>query len=62
MLAEGPRWAGEMIDEAKQAGIKSATLYRAKGELDVKSGKCGLNEGWMWSLPEGDQVSHAHKS
>jgi hypothetical protein len=60
-LAEGPRLASEMHAEAKQAGIKPATLYRAKAELHVKSDKIDLKDGWMWSLPEGDHISHTQK-
>jgi hypothetical protein len=61
MLAAGPRLANEMHAEAKQAGIKPATLHRAKGELGVKSDKIGLSDGWMWLLPESDHVSHTQK-
>jgi hypothetical protein len=60
-LAEGPRKAGEVHAEAQEAGIKPATLTRAKGELGVESKKCGLSAGWMWLLPDGDHLSHAQK-
>jgi hypothetical protein len=50
-----------MHAEAKQAGIKPATLTRAKEALGVESTKIGLSDGWMWLLPEGDQVSHTQK-
>jgi hypothetical protein len=60
-LAEGPRLANEMLAEAEQAGIKPATLHRAKGELGVESKKIGLSDGWMWSLPEGNHVLVAQK-
>ena len=61
MLAEGPRLANEMIAESHDAGIKPATLYRAKGEHGVLSDKIGLNDGWMWVLPEGDHTPNTQK-
>jgi hypothetical protein len=53
--------AGDVIAASQQAGIKPATLHRAKEALGVASTKCGLSEGWMWLLPEGDHVSHTQK-
>jgi hypothetical protein len=55
-LSEGPCMASVLKAEAQQAGIKPATLNRAKEALGVESKKCGLSEGWMWLLPEGDHA------
>jgi hypothetical protein len=50
-----------MLAEAEQAGVRPATLHRAKGDLDVESKKIGLSDGWMWLLPEGDHALVAQK-
>jgi hypothetical protein len=51
----------EMLAEAQQAGIKPATLSRAKEALGVESQKCGLHGGWIWVLPEGDHTPNTQK-
>jgi hypothetical protein len=60
MLAEGPRLASEVTAGSLQAGIKPATLYRAKEALGVESQKCGIHGGWMW-VPEGDHAPNTLK-
>lgn len=52
-LADGPRPAGELVEQAKQDGIAKRTLYRAKQELGVESAKAPVRDGqWVWRLPE----------
>ena len=47
---------------ARDAGISSRTLERAKGSLGITSSKGGLDGGWKWSLPEGRQGEDRHIS
>jgi hypothetical protein len=61
ILSPGPAMAKQVLAEAKEAGIKGATLHRAKEQLHVESKKCGLSGGWMWSLPEGDHLPNTQK-
>ena len=54
-LAAGPRPAKAMKREAKDAGIKTETLKRAKKRLGVKSereGGVAAQGAWVWRLPE----------
>jgi hypothetical protein len=52
-LAAGPRSAKEMESAAKQAGVASRTLDRAKALLRVQA--THEPDGWYWTLPEGYQ-------
>jgi hypothetical protein len=49
-LANGPRLAKEVADEAKDAGIASRTLDRARKALRVKASKDGFQGPWTWGL------------
>jgi hypothetical protein len=61
-LCDGRRDAKAIEAESRQAGIKPATLQRAKKRLGVRSDKIGLPgshfQKWVWELPggEGDQT------
>lgn len=50
-LADGPRAAGEVIEQAKAEGIAEKTLQRASRSLQVQKEKGGMKGGWIWSLP-----------
>jgi hypothetical protein len=52
LLAEGPLPSKQVDAEALEAGIKSATLRRAKANLCVKPYKDGMNGGWYCALPK----------
>jgi hypothetical protein len=52
-LEHDPKWANQMFEDAKNAGIAIKTLYRAKDTLRVKSEKVG-NGGWRWILSSQD--------
>jgi hypothetical protein len=52
-LADKPRLANKLIEEAKQLGISKATLKRAKKQLNVVSKKVGIDAGWEWFIPKG---------
>ena len=56
-LANGPVPSGEVLGEARAAGISKSTLDRAKRELGVESRKVGdVSEGhWEWRLAEDRQ-------
>jgi hypothetical protein len=54
LLAEGMRPAKEIMDEAKAAGFAPATIRRARGKIDIKPRKPGLQGGWIWELPAED--------
>jgi hypothetical protein len=53
-LTGAPRWAKDISKAANEAGIGPGSLKRAKRALGVRSEKAGVDEGWKWSLPEGD--------
>jgi len=52
ILADGPKPASEVRDEARQAGVTARTLARAKAMLNVQSTKASFNGAWVWRLPE----------
>jgi hypothetical protein len=57
-LADGVRPSKEIQKEAREAGISSATLYRAKDALNIKARKEGQpgdpDQRWVWVLPHGE--------
>jgi hypothetical protein len=56
-LADGPRPAGELFNEAKQEGIPPKRLRRSFDELGVQRRKVGGGP-WLWFIPgQGDQHS-----
>jgi hypothetical protein len=55
LLADGPVSSKEVDAEALEAGIKLATLRRAKANLGIKPYKDGMKGGWFSALPEGAQ-------
>jgi putative DNA primase/helicase len=57
-LAAGPRPTHDLKKAAQAAGLSWATIRRAQDRLKIKPAKGGLNEGWVWQLPEG---AHATK-
>ncbi len=58
-LAEGPRGAAEVIQEALAAGIKDWALTDARQELasSERSG-FGRGSGWRWTLKTAKKTSH----
>ena len=50
-LADGPKPAREVKEQARKDGISDATLNRAKEALGVTASKQGFKGGWVWSLP-----------
>lgn len=52
MLADGPMGATALAAEAKDFGITSASLKRAKRALGVQSEKAAGDGPWRWRLPE----------
>ena len=61
-LSEGPRWAKEIKNEAKETGISQATLFRARQAMGVKVRKEGRpgdkEQRWVWMLPDIAEDSH----
>lgn len=51
VLADGPRPAREIEDQASAAGIATRTLRRARKVLKVQAAKDGFAGPWTWSLP-----------
>lgn len=55
-LNDRPRWVKEIKNEAKEAGISQATLFRAKQALKVKARKEGRpgdkEQRWVWMMSE----------
>jgi hypothetical protein len=47
-LSKGPKPVKEVQKLAKEAGISSASLQRAKEELEIRSQKNG--DSWSWAL------------
>jgi hypothetical protein len=63
VLSDGPVAAGQVKEEAEDAGISERTLARAKKKLKVKSYREGESGGrgkglWLWKLPVVDLVEH----
>ena len=50
LLADGPREAGEVAQEAKAAGFAWRTVQRAADELAVERVKLRFGGGWVWRL------------
>jgi hypothetical protein len=50
-LANGPRSAAEITEQAEADGIKERTLRRARGALNIIITKLGFADGWQWELP-----------
>ena len=51
-LADGPRPASELIEEADARGLSRRTVQRAFHDLAGHTRKHGLRAGWWWSLGE----------
>jgi putative DNA primase/helicase len=60
LLAGGSVLAKKVWAEVEDAGLSRATVQRAKKELGIKSGKCGMEDGWTWSLPKRHPTKDAH--
>lgn len=54
VLANGPKPARFVTDEATAAGISKRTLARARKTLGIQASKAGMHGGWLWSLPAED--------
>jgi AAA domain/Bifunctional DNA primase/polymerase, N-terminal len=50
-LKDGPVASKQIQDDARKAGVSSATLNRAKTALGVKASKDGFEGGWRWMPP-----------
>jgi hypothetical protein len=59
-LCDGGRDAKAIESEARQAGVNSMTLRRAKARLKVRSHKVGMPgshfQKWVWELPDSEGV------
>ena len=51
-LAEGPRPASEVKEEAKREGVSEHTLRRARRDLCGCEREVGAHNRWVWSLQE----------
>lgn len=51
-LAVGPRWATDVFDAAKAAGISEKKVRTAKRKLAVGADRSSGNGPWYWHLPE----------
>ena len=58
-LAQGPRPAADMEDEADANGIAPATLKRARKELNIRAFK--LAKAWYWELPQPKAKEEDHQ-
>lgn len=52
LLASGPRWATEVFDAAKTAGISEKKARTAKRRLNVDAARVASNGPWFWRLPQ----------
>ena len=55
-LADGPKPAKQIMEEAEAEGIYKRTLDRAKKELGAKSKRNAMTGKWDWLLPDGRQA------
>jgi hypothetical protein len=53
-LADGPKLAGDILDDAEAEGFGRRTVQRAFQQLDGQRSKAGMQGGWLWSLGEDD--------
>lgn len=53
-LAAGPRPAADILDDAEVEDFKPWTVRRAFKQLGCQRHKSGFDDGWVWSLPEGN--------
>lgn len=60
-LAHGPKPVREVEDEARAAGIRPATLKRARATMGVKARKSAFGGGWMLHLPRQGDHEAAHE-
>jgi hypothetical protein len=60
-LANGPRPAKDIIDEADQCGFSKRTVQRALRDIGGEREKRGFSEGWLWSLAEDASQCHSEK-
>jgi putative DNA primase/helicase len=51
LLQDGPIDACVIEERAEIAGVRQATLRRAKDKLGIKSCKKAMEDGWEWALP-----------
>jgi hypothetical protein len=51
-LADEPKKASTLIEQAEAEGISKRTLERAKEELPVESDKVGFDGPWQWELED----------
>ena len=50
-LADGPKPAKDLTEEADALGISARTLARARKDLEIGAQKDGFDGGWLWELP-----------
>ncbi len=58
VLANGPRPAKDIFEEAEGAGYSKSAVQRAAGRLGVKRRKLGMSGAWEWYFPLND---HCHR-
>jgi putative DNA primase/helicase len=59
-LATGPLPPKDIRARAEAAGIAWRTVRRAQQKLGIKPHKAGLNEGWLWNLPNEPKFEDGH--
>lgn len=61
ILADGPVWVKDAIDQMASAGFSKDQAKRAKGKLKARSVKVGrpgdASSGWKWELPRAHEGS-----
>jgi len=56
LLGNGPRHASEILAAAEGANVSKRTMQRAANMLLVTKTRSAFRGGWIWALPEGDEV------
>lgn len=51
ILSDGPVAARDIEKAARDSGVQSRTLRRAKERLKVRSVKSGMGSSWSWTMP-----------
>ncbi len=59
-LKDGPKSGNDLIRMGEDAGIGSATMYKAKTDLGISDAPAGCGRPWMWFFPTEESLLHQY--